>query len=60
MTSGSDKAINTALKYVRDGGKIVVFSSIKNDLRRLSLSKQVSIMEKIKQRKDKEEVKKKK
>lgn len=27
MTSGSDKAINTALKYVRDGGKIVVFSS---------------------------------
>ena len=35
-------------------------SSIKNDLRRLSLSKQVSIMEKIKQRKDKEEVKKKK
>lgn len=27
MTSGSDKAIDTALKYVRDGGKIVVFSS---------------------------------
>ena len=27
MTSGSDKAINTALKYVRDGGKILVFAS---------------------------------
>ena len=27
MTSGSDKAIETALKSVRDGGKIVVFSS---------------------------------
>ena len=27
MTSGSDKAINTALKFVRDGGKILVFSS---------------------------------
>lgn len=27
MTSGSDKAIQTALKYVRDGGKILVFSS---------------------------------
>ena len=27
MTSGSDKALNTALKYVRDGGKIIVFSS---------------------------------
>ena len=27
MTSGSDKAINTALKFVRNGGKIVVFSS---------------------------------
>jgi len=27
MTSGSDKAIETALKYVRDGGKILVFSS---------------------------------
>lgn len=27
MTSGSDKALPTALKYVRDGGKIVVFSS---------------------------------
>ena len=27
MTSGSDKAIETALKYVRNGGKILVFSS---------------------------------
>lgn len=27
MTSGSDKALHTALKYVRDGGKILVFSS---------------------------------
>lgn len=27
MTSGSDRAIDTALKYVRDGGKILVFSS---------------------------------
>lgn len=27
MTSGSDKAIPTALKYVRNGGKILVFSS---------------------------------
>lgn len=27
MTSGSDNAISTALKYVRDGGKILVFSS---------------------------------
>ena len=27
MTSGSDKAIETALKFVRDGGKILVFSS---------------------------------
>ena len=27
MTSGADKAIDTALKYVRNGGKIVVFSS---------------------------------
>ncbi len=31
MTSGSDKAIQTALKYVRDGGKIVVFSSTPNN-----------------------------
>lgn len=27
MTSGSDKAITTSLKYVKDGGKILVFSS---------------------------------
>ena len=27
MASGSDKAIDTALKFVRDGGKILVFSS---------------------------------
>lgn len=27
MTSGSDNALPTALKYVRDGGKIIVFSS---------------------------------
>ncbi len=27
MTSGSDRAIETALKFVRDGGKILVFSS---------------------------------
>lgn len=31
MTSGSDKAINTALKYVRNGGTIVVFSSTPNN-----------------------------
>lgn len=27
MTSGADKALDTALKYVRNGGKILVFSS---------------------------------
>lgn len=32
MTSGSDKAIPTALKYVRDGGKILVFSSTPQNL----------------------------
>ena len=32
MTSGSDKAIDTALKFVRDGGKILVFSSTPNNL----------------------------
>ena len=31
MTSGSDKAINTALKHVRNGGKILVFSSTPNN-----------------------------
>lgn len=32
MTSGADKAIETALKYVRNGGKILVFSSTPSDL----------------------------
>ena len=32
MTSGSDKALPTALKYVRDGGKILVFSSTPTDV----------------------------
>lgn len=32
MTSGSDKTLNFALKAIRDGGTIVVFSSIKSDL----------------------------
>ena len=31
MTSGADKAIETALKYVRNGGKILVFSSTPHD-----------------------------
>ncbi len=31
MCSGSSKAIDTALKSVRDGGKIIVFSSIENE-----------------------------
>ncbi len=31
MTSGADNAINTALKYVRNGGKILVFSSTPHD-----------------------------
>ncbi len=31
MTSGSFKAIDTALKYIKDGGKIVVFSSVEGD-----------------------------
>lgn len=31
MTSGSDKAIPTALKYVRDGGKILIFASTPNN-----------------------------
>lgn len=31
MTSGADKAINTALKFVRNGGKILVFSSTPNN-----------------------------
>lgn len=32
MTSGADKAIDTALKHVRNGGKIIVFSSTPSDL----------------------------
>lgn len=32
LTAGSDKAIETALKHVVNGGKIIVFSSIKDDL----------------------------
>jgi len=31
MTSGSDKALDTALKFVKDGGKILVFSSTPNN-----------------------------
>lgn len=31
MTSGADKAIDTALKFVRNGGKILVFSSTPSD-----------------------------
>ena len=31
MTSGSSYAIPDALKYVKDGGKIVVFSSVKDN-----------------------------
>jgi len=32
LTAGNSKAIETALKYVIDGGKIVVFSSVGDDL----------------------------
>lgn len=32
MTSGSDKTLDLALKSIRDGGTLVVFSSIKSDL----------------------------
>ncbi len=32
MTSGSDRAIETALKFVRDGGKILVFSSTPHNM----------------------------
>lgn len=31
MTSGADKAIDTALNFVRNGGKIIVFSSTPSD-----------------------------
>lgn len=32
LTAGSDGAVKTALKHVADGGKIIVFSSVKDDL----------------------------
>ncbi len=32
MTSGSDKAIEFAIKSVRDGGTILIFSSVPNDM----------------------------
>jgi L-iditol 2-dehydrogenase len=31
LTAGADKALDLAIKAVRDGGKIIVFSSIKNN-----------------------------
>lgn len=36
LTAGNSKAIETALNYVIDGGKIVVFSSIEDDLKGFS------------------------
>ncbi len=33
LTAGSSKAIDTALKYVINGGKIIVFSSVEDDLK---------------------------
>lgn len=33
LTAGNSKAIETALKYVIDGGKIIVFSSVEDDLK---------------------------
>lgn len=33
LTAGSSKAIDTALKYVIDGGKIIVFSSVEDDFK---------------------------
>ena len=33
LTAGSSKAIETALKYVIDGGKIIVFSSVEDDFK---------------------------
>ncbi|MBR2069321.1 MAG: alcohol dehydrogenase catalytic domain-containing protein [Candidatus Gastranaerophilales bacterium] len=33
LTAGSSRAIESALKYVIDGGKIIVFSSVENDLK---------------------------
>ncbi len=32
LTAGNSKAIKTALDYVIDGGKIIVFSSVENDI----------------------------
>jgi L-iditol 2-dehydrogenase len=32
LTAGNSKAIKTALEYVIDGGKIIVFSSVENDI----------------------------
>lgn len=32
MTSGSDKALDFALKSVRDGGTVLIFSSVPNDI----------------------------
>ena len=36
LTAGNSKAIETALKYVIDGGKIIVFSSVEDDLKGFS------------------------
>ncbi len=33
LTAGNSKTIETALKYVIDGGKIIVFSSVEDDLK---------------------------
>ena len=33
LTAGSSNAIQTALKYVIDGGKIIVFSSVEDDFK---------------------------
>ena len=36
LTAGNSKTIETALKYVIDGGKIIVFSSVEDDLKGFS------------------------
>ncbi len=36
LTAGSSKAIKTALDYIIDGGKIIVFSSVEDDLKGFS------------------------
>ncbi len=36
LTAGNSKAIETALKYVIDGGKIIVFSSVEDDFKGFS------------------------